>query len=198
MTVYKIGGSLLDSPYLTDIVRQLNSLRMPSPALFVVGGGPAADAVRRWDQQHDLGDNRSHDLALKSLDLSRFLLCALVPILRPVRNVAQIRMAAAENVPAILCADCFLKSAEAQGHSPLERSWRVTSDSIAAWTARIIGASELILVKSTNLPADCPLETARQLGLVDESFPELARDLLSLSWINARNQPIVVQPWPRS
>ncbi|MBS0265488.1 MAG: uridylate kinase [Planctomycetes bacterium] len=197
LTVYKIGGSLLDLPVLASLLRDLIDRCAPSQVLFVSGGGTPADAVRLWDRQHQLGERRSHDLALKAMDLSRYLLCELLPCLRPVRSLAQIQRAADDQVPAVLCADCFLKSAEAQGHSPLERSWHVTSDSIAAWTARLAGAREFVLVKSTPLPAGISQHEAAAAGLVDAAFPQVASGMPRLGWLNAREQPAVVIPWPQ-
>lgn len=195
MTIYKIGGSLLDLPGLTETLRQVLTRHAGSPALLVPGGGTPANAVRDWDRVHELRDEPAHDLALAAMDLSGLLLATLVPELRLVRSVQQVQMAADDGVTGLLCADCFLKSAEAQGHEPLERSWRVTSDSIAAWTARVVGADELVLVKSTSLPVGLSLSEAARSGFVDEAFPEVAQPLNHIGWINARRQPIVVEPW---
>jgi aspartokinase-like uncharacterized kinase len=137
----------------------------------------------------------AHDLALAAMDLTCLLLSSLVPELRPVPSVQQVRMAAHDSAPGLLCAGCFVKSAEAQGHAALERSWRVTSDSIAAWTAQVVGASELVLVKSVPLPAGISLAEAGQAGLVDEAFPAVARNLAAIGWANARSQPVVVERW---
>jgi aspartokinase-like uncharacterized kinase len=193
--IYKIGGSLLDLPGLADVIRELLSRQPGSPALFVAGGGAAADAVRVWDRAHRLGNDVAHDLALAAMDFTSLLLARLAPELRSVRSLQQVRMAADDRVPGLLCADCFVSSVEAHGHVPLERSWRVTSDSIAAWVARVIDAAELVLVKSVPLPAGMSLAEAAHAGLVDEAFPELAGKLPAVAWINARSTPIVVQRW---
>lgn len=195
MTIYKIGGSLLDLPGLAEVINRLLARHAHSPAMLVAGGGTAAEAVRIWDQAHRLGDDAAHDLALAAMDLTSLLLAQLLPRLRPVRSVPQVRMAADDGVVGLLCADCFVKSAEAQGHAPLEHSWRVTSDSIAAWTARVVGAAELVLVKSVPLPVGISLADAARAGLVDDAFPDLAQGLPAVGWVNARSQPIVAEPW---
>jgi aspartokinase-like uncharacterized kinase len=195
MTVYKIGGSLLEQPELTDVLRRLLDRNPRSPMLFVAGGGAAADAVRAWDRVHQLGDESAHDLALAAMDLTSLLLARLVPAFRPVRSVQQVRMAAADGEPGLLCADCFIKSAEAQGHPRLERSWRITSDSIAAWAALVLGATELVLVKSVPWPVGLTLAEAAQVGLVDEAFPTVAAKLPAIGWVNARVQPVVGESW---
>ena len=87
----------------------------------------------------------------------------------------QIRMAAADHAVSILCPGCFIKAAEAEGHPRAEHSWRVTSDSIAAWTAHVLGATELVLVKSRDVSCEMTPTAAAQAGLVDELFPDHCR-----------------------
>ena len=195
LTVYKIGGSLLDLPELPAVIRDVLAQRAQTAALLVVGGGAAADLVRGWDRFHSLGEEASHELALAAMDLNAALLSRLVPGLREVRSVHQVRAAASDNVAGLLCADCFIKSAQAQGHAPLEHSWRITSDSIAAWTARIVAPAELVLLKSVPLPGGLSLPDAARDRLVDEAFPEIAADLPSIGWVNARAATPVIEKW---
>jgi 5-(aminomethyl)-3-furanmethanol phosphate kinase len=57
-------------------------------------------------------------------------------------------------------------------------SWAVTSDSLAAWLARRLGARRLVLVKSAAAPsAAAPAELAAR-GLVDAAFPDYAAGLV--------------------
>ena len=195
MNIYKIGGSLLDLPELPGIVRDVLAQREQHAALFVVGGGAAANIVRDWDRRHALGEETSHELALAAMDLTAALFTRLIPGLREVRSVHQVHAAAKDNVGSLLCADCFIKSAEAQGHPRLEHSWRVTSDSIAAWTARVVAASELVLVKSVPLPSGISFVDAARDGLVDEAFPELAGAVPTTGWVNARAGKPVIKKW---
>ena len=195
LTVYKIGGSLLDLPELPAVVRAVLAQRTQRAALLVVGGGAAANIVRDWDRRHRLGDEIAHELALAAMTLSHALLSRLVPGLREVRSPQQVRAAEADHVVGLLCADCFIKSAQAQGHSTLEHSWRITSDSIAAWTARVVGPAELVLLKSVPLPRGISLVDAAGEGLVDECFPEIAAPLPTIGWVNARAPTPVIESW---
>src|SRR5437879_808895 len=138
LTIYKIGGSLFDLPELPQIIHQVLAQRPGHSALLVAGGGAAANIVREWDRLHHLGDDAAHALALEAMDLSTALLAHFLPQARLVRSERQVRMAARDGAISLLCADCFIKAAEAQGHPSLEHTWRVTSDSIAAWTARVL------------------------------------------------------------
>jgi aspartokinase-like uncharacterized kinase len=195
LTVYKIGGSLLDLPELPAVIRNVLAQRANHAALLVAGGGDAADLVREWDRLHSLGEEASHELALAAMDLSSALLSRLVPGLREVRSVHQVRAAASDNVVGLLCAGCFIKSAQTQGHAPLEHSWRITSDSIAAWTARVVAPAELVLLKSVPLPSGIALPDAARDGLVDEAFPEIAADLPTIGWVNARAARPMIERW---
>jgi aspartokinase-like uncharacterized kinase len=195
LTVFKIGGSLLDLPELPAVIRQVLAQRAQQAALLVVGGGAAARIVRDWDRLHGLGEETSHELALAAMDLNAALLSRLVPGLREVRSVHQVRAAANDNVVGLLCADCFIKSAQANGHAPLEHSWRITSDSIAAWTARVLAPVELVLLKSIPLPDNISLADAARDGLVDEAFPEIAAPLPAIGWVNARADRPVIEKW---
>jgi aspartokinase-like uncharacterized kinase len=192
--VFKIGGSLFDLPELPELVEQVLGQRPGTAPLLVAGGGPAADAVRDWDRVHHLGETAAHELALEAMDLSASLLARFFPEARLVRSEPQARMAASDGVLAILCAGCFIKAAEAQGHAPLARSWRVTSDSIAAWTAGVL-AAELVLVKSVGVPLEMTLAAAARAGLVDESFPAVAANLPAIGWVNARAGEPVIEVW---
>jgi aspartokinase-like uncharacterized kinase len=195
VTVFKIGGSLFDLPQLPDVLEQVLAQRRESAALLVAGGGAAADVIRQWDSIHHLGEESAHELALEAMDLSASLLARFFPQARLVRSEQQFRMAADDGALSILCADCFLKAAEAHGHAPLEHSWRVTSDSISAWTAGVLAAAELVLVKSVRVPLEMTLATAARAGLVDETFPAVAANLPAIGWVNARAGEPVIEVW---
>lgn len=193
-TVFKIGGSLFDLPGLPNLLRRVLALRPDRAPLLVAGGGQAADAVREWDRSYELADEAAHWLAIQSMDLATGLLSHFFPEARLVRSPGQAQQAAHEGVMALLCAECFIKAAEARGHAPLERSWRTTSDSIAAWAADIVGA-ELVLVKSLPLPCGIDFEQGARLGFVDECFPEHAAPLAAVGWVNGRGEPVQIINW---
>lgn len=196
LVVYKIGGSLFDLPELPHVLRRVLAQRPAHAALLVAGGGAAAEAVREWDRRHALGDEAAHALALKSMELGAALLGHFFPQARLVRSARQVQLAVRDCTPAILCADCFIAAEESHGHPPLEHSWRVTSDSIAAWTARVLAAAELVLLKSVAAPTTLTLSEAARAGFVDESFPQAAAYLGALGWVNARSGEPQIERWP--
>jgi aspartokinase-like uncharacterized kinase len=195
LIVYKIGGSLFDLPELPNVIRHVLAQRPESSPLLVAGGGRAADLVREWDSVHELGADSAHALALEAMDLGASLLAHFLPEARLVRSEQQVRMAAGDHAVSILCSGCFIKAAEAEGHPALEHSWRVTSDSIAAWAAHILGATELVLVKSRDVSCEMTPSAAAQAGLVDEHFPTIAEGVPTISWVNGRNDVPLIESW---
>src|SRR4051794_12217769 len=76
LIVAKVGGSLYDLP---DLGARLKLWLGPLPrVLLVPGGGAMADAVRRLDNVHGLGEEASHWLALRALELNAQFLSHLL------------------------------------------------------------------------------------------------------------------------
>ena len=197
LTVIKVGGSLLEWPELPlRLTRFLDSRRSQLPLerlILIVGGGSAADLVRRLDTTHGVGDQAAHDLALHALDLTALLLAAILPRCRAVDQVEALSPAWEEGVVPILAPRRILAALDRTCLDPLPATWDVTSDSIAAWIALSCRAECLILLKSATLPADASLETAARLGRVDPMLPRIARALPRVEYVNLRHPG--AQPW---
>jgi len=206
IVVYKLGGSLLSLPDLGERLGAVLSRRRDSRPLLVVGGGEAADVVRRWDELHGLGAKRAHWLALQAMILNESLVEHLLPSARIVRCRDESETAwQTEQVP-ILCAHDFLRSEEAAlagangGENPtavLPHTWDVTSDSIAAWVALRWPASGLVLLKSRSLAQRDPQSkrAGERPDLTDPYFSTLAPRLRSIEWINLRVEPPTIETW---
>jgi hypothetical protein len=154
---------------------------------LIVGGGRAADLVRDLDRTHALGEERSHALALRALDLSAHLLAALSPGLVVVDDPAILPIAWDSRRIPLLPPRRFLETVDASSADPLPMSWRVTTDSIAARLAVHLAARELVLLKSAPLPIGTTRAAAARLGLVDPSFPAVARPLATVTYLNLRD-----------
>jgi aspartokinase-like uncharacterized kinase len=105
----------------------------------VPGGGPFADAVRRYDDRVGLRDETAHWMAILAMDQFGLALSELIPgaVLR--HDLVPAR----DGVVAVLLPFALLRERD-----PLPASWDVTSDSIAAWVAGAAGAERLVLVKA--------------------------------------------------
>jgi len=187
--VYKLGGSLLTLPDLATRLQRVLSARSDARALFVAGGGSAADIVRGWDRIHQLGEERSHWLGLEAMSFNEALLLELVPESCPVESrQAALEAWEADRIPILRAAE-FLHRHEQQHGSSLPHNWNVTSDSIAAWLVGHLEADALVLLKSVNAPVDAGTSKLRpESDDVDPFFRRLAAELPELGWINLRSE----------
>lgn len=126
--VVKFGGSLLDCG--RSLVPVLSSATRP--LLVVPGGGPFADVVRRLDPDCD----SAHWMAIAAMEQVGFHLAALG---LPVTDAMRI-----PDAPSVLLPYRLLRDRD-----PLPHSWRVSSDTIAAWCAAELEC-DLVLAKSVD------------------------------------------------
>jgi 5-(aminomethyl)-3-furanmethanol phosphate kinase len=137
--VVKVGGSFAESPArLRRLMETLADAGRRHRLIVVPGGGSFADEVRRADRRFALGDSAAHWMAILAMDQYGYLLARLAPGAALVRTPREL-VAGRLNV---LAPSAWLRRTD-----PLPHSWAVTSDSIAAWVARALGARRLMLVK---------------------------------------------------
>jgi aspartokinase-like uncharacterized kinase len=182
--VIKVGGSLLDwdelpgrlSGFLDADLEGEPPLR--GRCVLIAGGGGAAELVRSMDRIHGLGELRSHELAIQAMDLTAAILSALLPDSRVASSREEVVEARRGGRIPVLAPRGFLGT-EAGGGTlpPLPPSWDVTSDSIAAWIGRAVGADRLILLKSAPIVGIATISGAARSGLVDPFFPIAATGL---------------------
>src|SRR5207245_2080147 len=138
---------------------------------FSVGSpAPAGVAPPRLS----LDEAGAHRMALRAMEQYGLLLAGLCPAAKAVGDLGSARrLAARGRTPVLLVAPILERSRR------LERSFRLTSDSIAAFIAGRVRAPRLVLVKSRPGGDGLPLrvgalrELARR-GVVDPLFPALA------------------------
>ena len=110
--------------------------------VVVPGGGPFADQVRRFDSTHALSPTAAHWMAVLGMDQYAYALADKTPGSRVVEDGAGIQAAHAAALVPILAPSRWLRAADELPHS-----WDVTSDSLAAYLAMLLGAEDLVLVK---------------------------------------------------
>jgi aspartokinase-like uncharacterized kinase len=191
IVVVKVGGSLLGWPALP---RRLATLVAGEKAqgtqpVLIAGGGPFADAIRALDRRHRLGEERSHALAMRALDLCAEVLHSLVAGIDTlvVRDVAALEGAWSTNVTPIMAPRQLIEHDERRSNAPLPHCWQVTSDTIAARVAKILGASRLVLCKSAPLGRGEDRAAARARGLHDSAFPGPEAETIHVIYRNLRN-----------
>ena len=141
----KIGGSLANYP---EKLRQLGSLIFEMSAknrfIIVPGGGSFSDVVREMDKKFDLSSQISHEMAILGMDQYGLLLTQIIPNSKPIYSIREAIFSEIKE-PLI-----FLPSQELSNNKELESSWRVTSDSIAAFVAIKTNSQKLILVTDVD------------------------------------------------
>jgi dihydroneopterin aldolase len=107
------------------------------------------------------------------------MLADRLPCLVPCRTEEEIRAALGAGAVPV-----WLPYEMAVADSAIPESWDVTSDSLAAWLARRLGAARLVLVKSVAAPKPLDAATLAADGKVDAAFPRfLAAAGATLDWI---------------
>jgi 5-(aminomethyl)-3-furanmethanol phosphate kinase len=166
-TVVKVGGSLAESDAAAELMRAL-AARRPPRVVVVPGGGDFADAVRLTGQRHPIGAQATHHMALLAMHMSAVMLAQFAPGYVVAETPGEFDAAWERDLTPIWAPERMVLAAP-----DVPASWDVTSDSLAAWLAGAIAASNLVLVKSCPVPAamDGDVAALAAAGIVDPSFP---------------------------
>lgn len=151
--IIKLGGSLVyreNGQALKALGNVLQSLSSEHPLLIVPGGGPFADSVRNFGERLNLSESTCHFMALLAMDQFAYLLESFIPGSR-LSNPSDpefFHQSSSLSSPQILLCSHYISLVPSED---LPRSWSVTSDSIAAYLAKRLNASLLILLKSVDI-----------------------------------------------
>ena len=172
MWVVKIGGSLLGSPELARWL-ELFVKFSDGKVIIVPGGGLFADAVREAQGQSNISDPVAHKLAVLAMDQFGLLLAGMNPGLATASSELEIAERTWQHRGIV-----WLPSKMVLADDTIPQNWQVTSDSLSAWLANKIGAEQLVLVKSRQLPtkpsSTIPLQKLVEDGLIDSQFIDFA------------------------
>jgi len=143
--VLKVGGSLAD--HLTSMKRlclELASLAKSYKLLVVPGGGRFADTVRDFDKTYGLSDTAAHRMAVLAMDQFGLFLSSITTNSSTFYSLEEAKISPKGTLPV------FLPSKLMFSKDPLEHSWDVTSDSIAAYIAGVLRAKRLVLITDVD------------------------------------------------
>ena len=144
--VVKVGGSLAKYPEaLKRLCEKIGAVAREADLLVVPGGGPFADAVRALQAKIGFSDETAHSMALIAMRQYGLLLKELIPNSVGLRNIEECMRSKAARRARVL-----LSFEELAVDARLEKSWRVTSDTIALYIAHLLGASRVVLVKDVD------------------------------------------------
>ena len=192
--IVKLGGSLLDLSDVFDRLAAFRRDRLGPRGMLVVGGGEAADLVRRFDALHALGEHDGHWLAVRAMQLNAHLVARVLPNAQLVSDVEECESAWRAGELAIMEPIDWLEREHAAGIT-IPHRWQFTSDSIAAHVCGRLGGGRLTLLKSTLPNGDgLTLADAARHGVVDAELPRAAAGLREVALVNLRaaGQPACV------
>jgi aspartokinase-like uncharacterized kinase len=185
--VAKFGGSLLSRPDLRMQLRKWLAIERAthgdSHFVLVVGGGKLADAIRKIDGTSPLGEANAHWICVDLMSITARIVGAMIPELTIVDQFQQLVDRVVEPGTTLFCPNEFLRQIEpTREGTRLPADWSVTSDAIAARLAIVLGADELVLVKTVAPPisrsaGDNWNNELAALGFVDAFLPSLAHEL---------------------
>lgn len=165
LTVVKLGGS---HAFAAQLRPWLAAIRCGGGRVVVVpGGGPFADTVRTAQAKMGFDDRAAHDMALLAMEQYGRALVAIEPRLVAADSDLEIRQILRDgHVPVWM-------AARMTAHAPdVPVSWDVTSDSLAAWLARRLGARRLVFIKHVDsLAVPVRLADLCADGIIDPMMP---------------------------
>ncbi len=143
--VLKVGGSLVEYPVsLKKLCKKLASFAKDHKILIVPGGGKFADVVRDLDKTYGLSNTIAHKMAVLAMDQFGLFLSDITPDSYVSYFLEKVKNSPSGTLP------IFLPSRFVFRKDPLESSWDVTSDAIAAYIAGVLHAKKLILVTDVD------------------------------------------------
>ena len=145
ITVVKVGGSLSEKPEkLKELCAKLGESAKKHVLIVVPGGGEFADVVRDLDKRFSLSSAAAHRMAILGMDQYGLLLSDLTLTSHVAGSLEDVADAGFGKLIV------FLPSKLLLNEDSLENSWNVTSDSIAAYIACRLNASQLLLVTDVD------------------------------------------------
>lgn len=167
----KLGGSLYDSKYLIEcleVIRKCSDKKV----VIIPGGGPFADQVRLADEKFSLKPNHSHDMAILAMQQFGYLLASMSPDLVLANTTKKINQAWDASQVVI-----WEPYEMVRDQCRLDKTWSVTSDSLAAWLAHILGISNLLIIKSSKTVLNTTeLDDLAQSKCLDMGLQKLVND----------------------
>jgi aspartokinase-like uncharacterized kinase len=168
--VVKLGGSVVRSPELQTWLDVIAA--SPRQIVVVPGGGVLADEVRASQTQLGFGDDAAHRMALLAMDQLAWAVAGLRAGFEVGDTEDALRASLEQGRVAVWAPYSLVAS-----RSDIPQSWTVTSDSLALWLARRLGAGCCYVIKS--IQRRCAEFSGEQLardGVVDGAFPAMLKD----------------------
>lgn len=165
MIVVKLGGSLAQSGALIKCLNTIEQKYQGRAVVIVPGGGAFADQVRMAQNHWQFDDKTAHAMALLAMQQMALLLKGLKPDFSMAGSTSDVQEQLNRQKVVIWSPD--IAELDSAG---IQATWDITSDSLAAWLAKMLSAKELILVKSANINGGLSVRELAEQNVVDKSF----------------------------
>ena len=162
MIVVKVGGSLYNTPELSHWLSALVKHSQQQAIVIVPGGGPFADQVRSAQDHHHFNDETAHHMAILAMKQFGLLLLALAPTCQALSTYG---------IPSAPIS-IWLPDDDLLSEPVLEKSWDISSDSIALWLATKFSAEQLLLIKHPSVQTRSIKELSSS-SIIDNGFAQL-------------------------
>jgi aspartokinase-like uncharacterized kinase len=174
--IVKLGGSLAHARQCAAWLDVMAA--WGGPLILVPGGGPFADCVRTTQAAMRFDDATAHRMALMAMEQYAVALAAQGPVFALAASRDELDGALhAGQIPIWLPAKMTLAAPE------VPETWELTSDSLAAWLAGIVGARRLLLIKSIDQTVPVPASDLAANKIVDPLFPRFAAQSRAEVWL---------------
>ncbi|EGW21098.1 amino acid kinase family protein [Methylobacter tundripaludum] len=181
--IIKLGGSLSRSDTLVNCLNAVEKNYQGRAVVVVPGGGGFADQVRLAQQQWQFDDTTAHHMALLAMQQMALMFKGLKPDFAIADTVAAIHDQLNRKKTVIWSPDIIELD-----NAGIEASWDITSDSLAAWLAKTVSATELILIKSAAIDTSLSLQQLAEQNIVDKAFCDfVAKAAFKTQVINAQS-----------
>ncbi len=170
MNVIKLGGSLFQDDGLPLIVNKINQSTL-SPAVIVTGGGRLANEIRCLQSRFRFDDYSAHHMAILAMQQTALVCHSMQQDWPLLKSVSTLREKEGADIRV------WMPQIEELDQCGVEASWDVTSDSLAAWLAKQLGAQELLVVKSTTIDPKLSLSELQKAGVLDRAFIGMISDV---------------------
>ncbi len=192
----KIGGSLVSLPDLAVRINSLLQLFNGRKVLFIIGGGAAADEIRRLDECCDLAQGRAHWDAIDAMTFNSILLSRVLGFVPVVRSRDEAVTAWKSQSADILNSRAFLREDHGNVSRRSPESWDVTSDSIAVTVALDWPCEEVLFCKACP-PVSLQLADICNAGQLDAYMPKLLPALaeanVQVNWLDLSADEYAIQ-----
>ena len=145
--LFKIGGKILENEVnLENSISQLNNLYVNNvldKIIIIPGGGTLANFVRSLDLRMNLGDEKSHWMAIHAMDFNGQEIAIRYKQIQVIEKIDDINKK--QRVFAIFLPFKYLKNNDFLPHN-----WHVTSDSIALYLAHELNFENVFLIKDVD------------------------------------------------